>query len=107
MSPSRGAIQAVTATTITAQAFYKDLLAKERAPLDLEASQHGKPAKGEQMHIWSPHPAGFSSFPQPPIFAAAGLGAVWRSASSSLFFSSLVDKSIRTKSAAAIMDRPS
>jgi polysaccharide chain length determinant protein (PEP-CTERM system associated) len=89
-----------------AQAFYKDLLAK-KSSAELGTSMESQ-QQGEQMHILAA--AGLPdspSFPNRPLFAAAGFGAglvlglliaVW------LEFS---DKSIRTeKDAAAVMDLP-
>jgi len=89
-----------------AQAFYKDLLAKQSSA-DLAKNMENQ-AEGEQMTILQTADMPTApSFPVRPLFAAAGLGAgiglgliiaVWLEVS---------DKSIRTeRDAAAVMDLP-
>ena len=89
-----------------AQAFYKDLLAK-KSSAGLGTSMENQ-QEGEQMHILVA--AGLPdspSFPNRPLFAAAGLGAGLALGVVIAIFLEFSDKSIRTeKDAAAIMDLP-
>jgi polysaccharide chain length determinant protein (PEP-CTERM system associated) len=89
-----------------AQAFYKDLLTKKSSS-ELGVSMENQ-QQGEQMHILVG--AGMPdspSFPNRPIFAAAGLGAGLAVGMVIAIFLEFSDKSIRTeKDAAAIMDLP-
>jgi len=89
-----------------AQAFYKDLLAKKSSAA-LGTSMENQ-QQGEQMHILVA--AGLPdspSFPNRPVFAAAGLGAGLALGVVIAIFLEFSDKSIRTeKDAAAIMDLP-
>ena len=89
-----------------AQSFYKDLLAKKSSAA-LGTSMENQ-QQGEQMHILVG--AGLPdspSFPNRPIFAAAGLGAGLALGVVIAIFLEFSDKSIRTeKDAAAIMDLP-
>jgi polysaccharide chain length determinant protein (PEP-CTERM system associated) len=89
-----------------AQAFYKDLLTKKSSAAlgtSMETQQ-----QGEQMHIISP--AGLpdsTSFPNRPLFAAAGFGAGLALGLILAIFLEFSDKSIRTeKDAASVMDLP-
>ncbi|MFY9844578.1 MAG: Wzz/FepE/Etk N-terminal domain-containing protein [Terriglobales bacterium] len=92
----------------TAQAFYKDLLAK-RSSAALGTSMESQ-QEGEQMHIaatanlpdrWAP------AFPNRPLLAAAGLGAGLALGVLIAFVLEFSDKSIRTeRDAAAVMDLP-
>jgi uncharacterized protein involved in exopolysaccharide biosynthesis len=89
-----------------AQSFYKDLLAK-KSSAGLGYSMENQ-QQGEQMHILVA--AGLPdapSFPNRPLFAAAGLGAGLALGVAIAIFLEFSDKSIRTeKDAAAIMDLP-
>jgi len=89
-----------------AQSFYKDLLAK-KSSAGLGYSMENQ-QQGEQMHILVA--AGLPdapSFPNRPLFAAAGLGAGLALGVVIAIFLEFSDKSIRTeKDAAAVMDLP-
>ena len=89
-----------------AQAFYKDLLAKKSSAA-LGTSMENQ-QQGEQMHILvSAGLPDSPSFPNRPVFAAAGLGAGLALGVVIAIFLEFSDKSIRTeKDAAAIMDLP-
>ena len=89
-----------------AQGFYKDLLAKQSAAnlgKDMESQ-----AQGEQMTIQQPAgKAENPSFPNRPLFAAAGMGAGLALGLLIAIWLEFSDKSIRTeKDAAAVMDLP-
>lgn len=89
-----------------AQAFYKDLLAKKSSS-ELGVSMENQ-QQGEQMKILvSAGMPESPSFPNRPIFAAAGIGAGLAVGLIIAIFLEFSDKSIRTeKDAAAIMDLP-
>ena len=107
MSPSiEEQYKVLTRDNDTAQAFYKDLLAK-RSAAGLGTSMENA-QQGEQMHIAvTANLPEAPSFPVRPLLAAGGLGV-------GLAFGALIalmlefgDKSIRTeRDAAAIMDLP-
>jgi len=96
----------LTRNNDNAQALYKDLLAK-RSSAELGTSMENQ-QQGEQMHILTS--AGLPespSFPNRPVFAAAGLGAGLALGVVIAIVLEFSDKSIRTeKDAAAIMDLP-
>jgi uncharacterized protein involved in exopolysaccharide biosynthesis len=107
MSPSvEEQYKLLTRDNDNAQAFYKDLLAK-KSSADLGTSMENQ-QQGEQMHILVG--AGLPdspSFPNRPLFAAAGVGAGLALGLILGIFLEFSDKSIRTeKDAAAIMDLP-
>ncbi len=78
-----------------AQAFYKDLLAK-KSSAELGTSMENQ-QQGEQMHILAAAVLPDSpSFPNRPLFAAAGLGAGLALGILIAFFLEFSDKSIRT-----------
>jgi polysaccharide chain length determinant protein (PEP-CTERM system associated) len=89
-----------------AQAFYRDLLAKQSSA-DLAKNMESQ-AQGEQMQILAN--AGFPenpSFPVRPLFAAAGLAAGFGLGLIIAVWLEMSDKSIRTeRDAAAVMDLP-
>jgi uncharacterized protein involved in exopolysaccharide biosynthesis len=89
-----------------AQAFYKDLLAKESSAA-LGSSMENQ-QEGEQMHISAT--AGLPdspSFPNRPLLAAGGFGVGLAFGAIIAIILEFSDKSIRTeKDAAAIMDLP-
>ena len=90
----------------TAQAFYRDLLAKRSAAglgTNMENQQ-----EGEQMHIAAPASLAESpSFPVRPLLAAAGGGVGLAFGFLVAIFLEFSDKSIRTeKDATAAMDLP-
>jgi protein tyrosine kinase modulator len=90
----------------TAQAFYRDLLAK-KSSAGLGTSMENQ-QEGEQMHIATTASLPDSpSFPVRPILAAGGLGLGLALGALIAIFLEFSDKSIRTeKDAAAIMDLP-
>jgi uncharacterized protein involved in exopolysaccharide biosynthesis len=90
----------------TAQAFYKDLLAK-RSSAGLGTSMENA-QQGEQMHIAvTAELPSAPTFPNRPILAAGGLGVGLAFGALIAIFLEFSDKSIRTeKDAAAIMDLP-
>jgi uncharacterized protein involved in exopolysaccharide biosynthesis len=89
-----------------AQSFYKDLLAK-KSSAELGTSMENQ-QQGEQMNIL--YGAGLPdspSFPNRPLFAAAGMGAGLALGLVIAIFLEFSDKSIRTeKDAANVMDLP-
>ena len=90
----------------TAQAFYRDLLAKRSSAgvgVSMENAQ-----EGEQMHVAAPaNLPEAPSFPVPPLLAAAGGGVGLAFGVLIAVFLEFSDKSIRTeKDAAAAMDLP-
>lgn len=107
MSPSvEEQYKVLTRDNDNAQAFYKDLLAKKSSAAlgtSMESQQ-----QGEQMHIAVPAGSPDSpSFPNRPLFAAAGFGAGLALGLVLAIFLEFSDKSIRTeKDASSIMDLP-
>jgi uncharacterized protein involved in exopolysaccharide biosynthesis len=89
-----------------AQSFYKDLLANQ-SKAELGTSMETK-QEGEQMNILVPASLPDSpTFPNRPIFAAAGLGAGLALGLLLAVLMEFSDKSIRTeKDVAAVMDLP-
>ncbi len=107
MSPSvEEQYKVLTRDSDTAQAFYKDLLAK-RDSAGLGTSMENQ-QEGEQMHIATT--AGLPdspSFPVRPLLAAGGLGVGLVLGGLIAVFLEFSDKSIRTeKDAAAVTDLP-
>jgi polysaccharide chain length determinant protein (PEP-CTERM system associated) len=107
MSPSiEEQYKLLTRDNDSAQAFYKDLLAKKSSSGVATSMENQQ--EGEQMHIAAP--AGLPtdpSFPNRPVLAAGGLGVGLSLGLLIAVFLEFGDKSIRTeKDAAAIMDLP-
>jgi uncharacterized protein involved in exopolysaccharide biosynthesis len=98
--------KALTRDNDTAQAFYKDLLAK-RSTSELGVSMENQ-QEGEQMHIAvTANMPDTPSFPNRPILAAGGLGVGLALGALIAIILEFSDKSIRTeKDAASIMDLP-
>jgi uncharacterized protein involved in exopolysaccharide biosynthesis len=89
-----------------AQSFYKDLLAKKSAAA-LGTSMENQ-QQGEQMHILSTAELPEApTFPERPLFAAAGLGVGLAFGLMLAMFLEFSDRSIRTeKDASSVMDLP-
>jgi uncharacterized protein involved in exopolysaccharide biosynthesis len=107
MSPSiEEQYKVLTRDNDNAQAFYKDLLAK-RSSAELGNSMESQ-QQGEQMLIGqTANLPDAPSFPNRPIFAAAGAGAGLALGALIALILEFSDKSIRTeKDAAAVMDLP-
>jgi uncharacterized protein involved in exopolysaccharide biosynthesis len=85
----------------TAQAFYKDLLAKQKEA-ELGTSMESL-QEGEQMHIAAPADLPDSpSFPNRPVLAGAGFGVGLAFGALIAIFLEFSDKSIRTERDAAV-----